>query len=524
MKLTVYLLRDSITEFGQVVPEHHQANGYVRLPLEEELPFPCEAWVQANRPKPPSWVPWLASAFDMEALDLKNQSNSFVLLLKVDGRIFAVTFGYGSNAIPRPSIEPDFGLKVTLNEVDPQALNMLDTRTVDRVSRQRRTHLNVGRSVNEFDISTDMDWIRMVSGRPLSSGFARKLAGSDSLKISMDCAIKDLGKHCRALLKTYKSKTYKKHFGFIDHLRPLKAQDPLLPVLELKLVELLEARDHELVAIAYPEIPDERLSSWRLWKGRKKALYEDLDIERVYDFLDRHPEVPADPNKLQVLGLDEDGNELVSQDRLHRYVVAQVEHEDATYVLSLGHWFRVDKDYVANIRKKVRQLPDVTGILDLPRWQKSMRKEEEYNEHTGSMKEWLVLDRKMIHVEGRDGKVEACDLLSRERDFIHVKDMKDSATLSHLFGQGSVSATLFRSVPAYAEELKARYQAFYGGKVAFDAVKSPPRVVYAIATTKEGELADTLFFFSLVNLLQHIAQVRVAGFDVALCKIERDAA
>ncbi|RKH02841.1 hypothetical protein D7V97_27375 [Corallococcus sp. CA053C] len=518
MNLTVYLLRDVVSELDQL----QLREGFRELKPEETLPFPCVAWVQANRPTPPKWASWLGTAFDVGGLRLQNQSNSFVLFLKVDKRIFALTFGYGLSAIERSLIEPDFGLKVTLNEVDPDALDMVDTRRVDRVSRQRRTHLNVGRGVSDFDISTELDWIRKVSGRPLSTTLTKKMVGADSLKVAMKCSVLELGEHCRTFFKQYRKRQYKKRFGFIDHLRPLKPKDPLLPKLEAKLVGMLTARSHEWIAVAFPEMPDEDISTWKLSQGHGQKESEDLDIERVYAFLDAHPNVSIAPEKIWVRGYNSEGFQLTSKDTLHLYLVAQVDHDGATYVLSLGQWFRVDTDYITKVREQVRALPDVTSRLQLPTWSNAFKREGDYNEHVGNHKNWLVLDAKPFHPDGSTGKLEVCDLLSPDREFIHVKDMKDSATLSHLFGQGSVSATVFKLESTHADRVKDHFHGFYGNARAFDHVEGPLWVVYAIATSKPGHLADTLFFFSVVNLLQHARTVRLAGFEVALCRIERE--
>ena len=517
MNLTVYLLREGVSTLDSLEPEE----GYEVLTPSAKLPFPCLAWVQANRPKPPKWGAWLGSAFAVQALGLTNQSNSFVLFLEVEGRIFATTFGYGFNALDRALIEPDFGLKVTLNEVDPEALDTLDTRRVDRVSRQRRTHLNVGRGVRDFDISTDMDWIRAVSGKPIADSFARKLMGSDSLKLSMDCSVPELGDRCRELLKTYRKKNYQKNFDFIDHLRPLKQQDPLVSELEEKLKLQLKTRDREWVSIALPEMPIASFVSWRISSQHQREDYDDLGLEQVYHFLETHPDVPTSPTKIRLRGRDAEGNEPTHRDTLHQYLVSQVDYKGRTYVLSLGQWFRVDKNYISQIRQKASQIPDITHTLQLPEWTSEFKDEEEYNAHAGRQKKWLVLDRKPLYLEKPQGKVEVSDLLSLELDFVHVKDMKDSATLSHLFSQGSVSARLLKLDSTYADKVKALFQSHYGSKKAFDPNKDRPRVVYAIATSKPGALADTLFFFSIVNLLKHVDDVRMAGCDVALCRIER---
>lgn len=525
MKLTIYLLRSSVTDFDAVIPERFLQGEapYVALEPRKDLPFPCQAYVQANKPKPPRWAPWLAPAFDLDELELQNQSNSFVLLLKVSRRIFAVTFGYGFNAVDRSLVEPDFGLKVTLNEVDPKELDTLDTRTIDRVTRQRRTHLNVGQSVDEFDIRVDIDWIRAVSGKPVSDALANKLAGSDSLKITWNAKIEKLGEHCKKLLEVYGLDTYRKHFEFIDYLRPLKPQDPLIPRLEAKLHALLKQRDDELVAVAYPEIPDDRIETWRMSYIRTAHECAELDIAQVYKFFDDHPRIPLDPDRINILGLDSDRAPLTQRASLHRYLVAQVIHEGSTYILSMGQWFRADTDYVKQVRRRVRALAAASATaatrLALPTWKRG-KKEGEYNTAVGKAKRWLVLDCEPFKVNRKEAPIEVCDLLTPDRDFIHVKDMKSSATLSHLFGQGSISAELLKLAPDHAAEVKRRFEKHYR-TTAYD--KAPgPTVVYGVATSKPGDLADTMFFFSAVNLLQHADRLQLAGFDVALCRIEKE--
>lgn len=522
MKLTIYLLRSSAVGFDGIIPDRYLdgENGYEELEPTEELPFQCRAWVQANKPKPPKWAPWLGTAFDVDALDLTNQSNSFVLAFQAGGRYFAATFGYGFNAVDHSLVEPDFGLKVTLNLVDPDRLDMLDTRTIDRVTRQRRTHLNVGSSVAAFQIDIDVDWIRHVQGRPTGDSWVKKVGGADSLKVTWDGGVTDLAERCTELLVAYNSDAYRERFEFIDHLRPLKSTDPVVAQLEARLQELLEDRDDEMVAIAYPELPDDRLDQWKVWKGHKRGWYEELELADIYEFLDEHDDVEPDPAAISVIGLDSDEQPITGKTNLHRFLVAQVEYEGSTFVLSLGAWFRADADFVESVRERVRALPVVTEEFELPVWASGVR-EGVYVSNVGAECGWLVLDQVMFYLELPQGKLEACDLLTEARDFVHVKDMKSSATLSHLFSQGSVSASTFKLVEAYATDLKRKFNEHYGADPGFDGVESGPRVVYAIATKKPGDLADTLFFFSAVNLLQHVDQVRLTGFEVALCRIER---
>ena len=520
MRLTVYLLRQEVSDFAEVIPDRllEGSGSYVEVEPSRDLPFECRAWVQANRPKPPRWADWMGTGFDLRSHRLFNQSNSFVLLLRVENRIFAVTFGYGFNAVSRSLVEPDFGLKVTLNEGNPDSFDVLDTRTVDRVTRQRRTHLNVGSPVDAFGLNFEVDWLKHVSSRT-SGADGRKLSGADSLTMPVDGTVADLGEFCRTKLASYRSDAYRTRFAFIDHLRPLRPTAPEIPRLKAQLLAMLEARSTDMLAVAFPSIPDDGIETWRLSQSRKHRDSSDLELADVFAFFDDNPDVVVDPEQVSVVGLDADGAMLSRRAELYDYLVAEVRHEDATFILSLGQWFRADNDYVADVRRQVHALHDATAELAMPNW-RPRQQERDYAVAVGTEKSWLVLDRRLIRIARRASGVEPCDLLTPNLDFVHVKDMRSSATLSHLFGQGSVSATLFRATPEFADQVATHYDGFYVGRHLADFT-GRPRVVYAIGTHKPGHLSQSMFFFSLVNLLQHVEQIRIAGFDVALCRIQR---
>ena len=122
MKLSVYLACETVNEFDEVLQTKYLAGpeAYFQLPATVQLPYECKAFVQINKAKAPRWLPFISSHFDTAALDLLNQSSSFLLLIKASGRIFAVTFGYGFHAIDRAKIEPRFGLMVAASIINPE--------------------------------------------------------------------------------------------------------------------------------------------------------------------------------------------------------------------------------------------------------------------------------------------------------------------------------------------------------------------------------------------------------------------
>jgi uncharacterized protein (TIGR04141 family) len=96
--------------------------------------------------------------------------------------------------------------------------------------------------------------------------------------------------------------------------------------------------------------------------------------------------------------------------------------------------------------------------------------------------------------------------------------MTKSATLSHLFLQGSVSAQLMvEDADGYQDRVvdvlrEMVPDAEFGGREQWT-------VVYAIGTDKPGRLADGLYFFSKVSLDSTARQLRNLGINVALARI-----
>jgi hypothetical protein len=63
-----------------------------------------------------------------------SKNASAVWLVPVEDRLFACAFGYGRTLIAPGTFEEDFGLKVTLNCVDPTKVHSIDRTTLDTIA------------------------------------------------------------------------------------------------------------------------------------------------------------------------------------------------------------------------------------------------------------------------------------------------------------------------------------------------------------------------------------------------------
>jgi uncharacterized protein (TIGR04141 family) len=240
-----------------------------------------------------------------------------------------------------------------------------------------------------------------------------------------------------------------------------------------------------------------------------------VTLEEIYKFLDENKDITEYMSKVRVVGLDSEGTFITDRYELREFFVAEISDGSESFILSLGEWFQVDNNYVQFIKSRVEEINDVTDILKLPPIEEG-EEEGKYNERVSLSRDWLLFDKELLYF-GPNEKYEPCDLLTPDKKFLCVKKMYSSATLSHLFAQGSVSAKLLRRDSRVVAKIKDLYEKKWPS-LDYDS-SGVPEFIYVIPTKKEGALSDCLFFFSLINLVDHADTIKEAGFNVSLCKV-----
>lgn len=523
MKLSVYLMRDSVKKFDDILnPKALKGNQPFKvLNPSTTMPFPCRAYIQVNKSGRPKWESFLSGAFKTAGYKLANQNSSFVLLIKKQNRFFAVTLGFGFTAIDPAVIETRFGLMVAANWLTK--VNGVETNVIDRVSSNKKLHLGESSEFAELALNPQIDFIRRMEGKLPTNNTASKISGCDSCCIAIKGDILSLGSVCTDLLDHYESTDYKKLYGFLDNLMPISKHDPRRDDLEKKLVKRLAARSYDKISIAYPEMPDEeRLHHYKVSSGVSVDM-DELTLEGLYEFMDDYS-VAADSDKIHIIGIGDNDSPVTRKRSLRDYLAAEFDKGGETFIFCNGDWFLAEANYVKQVRTEVAALEDLTGTLAMPPV-RNKESEGKYNARAAAVNDLVLMDEDNFKIGGSHDKIEVCDLLSESREMICVKKMVSSSTMSHLFSQGSVSATLLRSEPKYRARVNKDGKTQWPTFVEVDDDNlSKVTVVYAIATRKKVPLSDGMFFFSLVNLLNHAATVRMTGCKVAVCKIEYEGA
>lgn len=101
----------------------------------------------------PSWLRFLGGAMPHLAdFSLHTSSIAALLLVKQDDAFYAVVFGYGKSLINDGAIDDRFGLRTTLNGVEPSQLRSIDHKRLEAISRHTRENLSrngtLGRSAS----------------------------------------------------------------------------------------------------------------------------------------------------------------------------------------------------------------------------------------------------------------------------------------------------------------------------------------------------------------------------------------
>ena len=89
-----------------------------KLLIEKKKGFEAALYVPESPGREPAWVEFLREGFGKGIRIEPNKLSSALLLVKVRGRIFALTFGHTRSLLKEELFELDFGLMVVVNRVD----------------------------------------------------------------------------------------------------------------------------------------------------------------------------------------------------------------------------------------------------------------------------------------------------------------------------------------------------------------------------------------------------------------------
>lgn len=515
--LTIYLVKNVKLTDEQIVKTDRAKSPY-ELKISDGV---ARLYAKkSSRPKLPDWAPFLVRNQDVPPdLFEGTRSEGAVLLVQHAGALFALSFGMGHHLINLDLVERDFGLRVTLNSIDPLKLRSFDKASHEVNPLHIRSQSARDADIFDLNIDPELDMVHAVTGTSEVAIFGEHISGRDALTINPPATLDDLPKILAEALARRK-RPLPERFAWIDNVHRVR-DSTMIECLDDALTDALQSDPRpENLWLGEPEIVDwETQTGYSFDQRPRTARHRTLQIDQLLEYIAGHGEKPSAALVRSISVHVNDANyQSIKSWTAYRCLYAELPMGNETFILRNGLWYEVSRKFVDEIDSYFKRLD--AEPAKMPVYQHA--NEGLYNESVAKENAgYDLLDKKNISFGNAYGKIEFCDLVRDGSDLIHVKLYRSSATLSHLFAQGSVSAETFMR----HEEFRVKLNEKLPNSIKLAEPLARPkaenyRIVYAIATTKE--LPKDLPFFSKITLKNAIIGLNGLGFPVALARIDID--
>ncbi|ADZ90931.1 sporadically distributed protein, TIGR04141 family [Marinomonas mediterranea] len=514
-KLSIYLARDGSKPDSDVIKVEN-----AKQPIELDLPETESARLYIKKQPPKNSPPWtrlFTTDAKVDVSEFGTSSNvGAVFVVRISGATFLLSFGTGFHLLKQEAIERDFGLKVTLNSVDPDKLRSLDKASYDHNPLNSRTQSTRDVDIFNLHLDSEMEMLYAVTGISLVKEFGSHVTGRDALTIAVETNLADIPAILSRSIKQYRSDLPDK-FSWVENINRVRDYDEI-EILDLELDQYLSSNNVSNFWLGEPEIVD-----WEGQIGYSFDMYQKTLRHVVLSFDDYiaylgkvTPKVEL--MKSNVVHVNNNEYQSIKSWPVYRCLYAEIKFGNDHYILRNGVWYKVNCDFVSAV-------DDYLSDIDIHPFSfpiYSHNDEGDYNElvaYTNSA--FCLMDKKNIQIGGPYDKLEHCDLIKDGSEFVHVKLYRSSSTLSHLFSQGFVAAEAFIKDSDYREKLNPKLPSSI--KLTDPKPRPDPskyRVVYAIATTKS--IPEELPFFSKVTLKNSLKTLRALNYNISLSKIDID--
>jgi uncharacterized protein (TIGR04141 family) len=485
----------------------------------------------------PSWVEFLSSQSPDLPADIFASGAGSVIFLPVGDRIAAICFGHAHIALNDDAFERQFGLKVTLNTVPRGQLRTLDLATPDAVTFQKRVQASRDSDLQAFGVDMLRDLARVAGGTPTNLKFARFVAGKDSLSITCEVKADGLQQKCAEVVKAFKKLDYQKEFGWVDNMQIVHEKD-IIAVLDGKLegaLDELRGGHASQLHMSPPEVVNYTEGNELHYNGfgSHGTMFHSLSIEDYVaelnrcDFDDDFSEVKAN-HRIKAKG---DGEEEFSEKwRVYDCFVFEASlgagDKEKHYVLFAGDWYVVEKRFKKLVEDYFSGLEKVALIGAT----ECANERDLIADIEANRPDLLKLDQQKINPQGvQYGNLEPCDFLSKNGEFIHLKDGESSGPISHVWMQGVVSAEAFVSDAKFRKTLRSKVKSLGNGfetqlpKSTERVDRTKFKVVYGVMRKPYADGTLGLPFFSKVSLQAAAQRIEQFGLAIAIELIEKPA-
>lgn len=418
-----------------------------------------------------------------------------------------------------------------MNICDTEKLRRIQTNIHEAVSTHSEKQISTGSNLTVFQINDEKEFLRSVTGAARQEySFIKSFTGKDSisLKLKNDDPLdwETLIPKLQTLGVAYDQDTYLQNFQGYSKFH--FENDPnTISQLDQILFERIKARNLENIHLAPPEFIDFE-NRYFTYKYEDGEQHDDISVDDFLNsrraFSGRSKIDSLKAHKVYVWS-SETGQRVMTWP-VYRCLVAEVDLNNDTYILSMAQWKKVSTDFKQEVESYVEQLtsnqsPYLSNNIRIWDAQKNQNREEVYNREVYENEADLFLfDKAKVQIAG-EKIYEVCDLLHADKSLIHVKRLKSgAASISHLFLQGKFYSDAFITDQKCRESMREHIAENHNGRPidAFIGILPDNRseiitneytVVFCILTERNNPDINSLPFMAKYELMhshKHINQ------------------
>ncbi|MFD7232476.1 TIGR04141 family sporadically distributed protein [Streptomyces sp. NPDC059881] len=490
-------------------------------------------------------APWCAPMARTTGITVSEgiRRTAAVLLLAVDGTVYAIGCDQGYRLVPDHLKDKRFGLSFAIRQMDPNLIRGAVSRSLGQARTDIslvpggapvpllgiRDHSRIVRSLGGYLDDLPLTRSRYAGGRAVSAqgGCGLRIA----LGVEPDALLSDL----RAITRICSEDIPHQELEFVDHIVPVE-DATTLHALDRTLDDRLglPAAGHVSVSV-----PPEHLAAYveattyvTQINSTGSLRSDDFDLGYVL----ARARLAQPGRRLKAL---REGTVTLARDRRAgmtdtlavtsalTWLEAGISLDSRRFFLMEGEWYEAGSAYVDECRAAVTALFSPSPSVSLPAWVEG-ESENAYNNRVADDERpgWLCLDTKNVAnpLRPRD-QVEICDLLVPDGTLVLVKRAGGSGPLSHLFSQARVAVELLQESAKVRAEFTAKVARLSGGKCLLPDDFTPKRIVLAMLLKNRDRLdPDSIFGFSQITIAQTAKTLAARGVTVEVIGIPEGSA
>lgn len=344
---TAFLIKKEYVEFDDIIDKEV----VYKLKLKNKYNLDGYLYIGENDENKPKWYEGIKTGV-VNPPDLYNKSTRAVLVVRVNNRLIAFSFGRGRYMIYNKAYVRNFGLKVVLNNCVASKLKSIDTLKLDYITSLSQVQTSTATEISNFDIDNSRELLKGIEAESNDyNRYSKIISGKDSFHFKSVASFDRIKELANCLIQDYNSEKYKKDFEWIDHLS--EVTDPnIKEILNKQLVDRLNEN------IKQPSCLNEHLSPKEILNLDSPVQFSYTEKGKQFDEIQFSDYIRIKKRKelsIEILKRDSifvhdiDNNELIRKWSLYDTMNSELVYEDTFYILALGDWYEADHDYVEEI-------------------------------------------------------------------------------------------------------------------------------------------------------------------------------